>query len=157
MDTMDNTISSREVCWFFLQAKLSPFMLGTYRYQIVYEGDNYIVDTEFLPEIFIEKIVPLYFFEYRGEDRILSRAMDLTNIRRTPGVVFRVLSSDTVTFRCYLNPGSAEALPESFDNGTLEIGRAIGAFGRACYTAIKEDGLDNATVLRSYLADNPMI
>ena len=91
---MSCPIISNEIGFALMQAGLSPFSLSTDSFQIVYEGENFIVDTEYLPEIFIAKRVPLDFFEYKRQNDILVQAMDWVNLRRTPVVVFRGIYSD---------------------------------------------------------------
>ena len=103
---MNGILTSNEVGWALMQAGLSPFTLDTEMFQIVREGENYIIHTDRLPEIYIEKKVSLDQFEYKDENWIVCFAMDRVNLRRTPVVVYRAESSDTVTFRICLSPGS---------------------------------------------------
>ena len=121
-----------------MQAGLSPFSLSTDSFQIVYEGENYIVDTECLPEIFISKRVPLDLFEYKRQNNILLLAMDWVNLRRTPVIVFRGVYSDSLMFRYYLRPESVEVFSDNLQDCFVGIERAIDAFGHACEIMIRE-------------------
>ena len=132
-------IISNEIGFALMQAGLSPFSLSTDSFQIVYEGENFIVDTEYLPEIFIAKRVPLDFFEYKRQNDILVQAMDWVNLRRTPVVVFRGIYSDSLMFRYYLKPESVEVFSENLQDCFVEIERAIDAFGHACEIMIREN------------------
>ena len=48
---MNGILTSNEVGWALMQAGLSPFTLDTEMFQIVREGENYIIHTDRLPEI----------------------------------------------------------------------------------------------------------
>lgn len=63
---MTGILSSKEVGLSLMVAGLSPFSLDTDMFQIVYMGENYLVHTDRLPEVYIEKRVPLDLFEYKG-------------------------------------------------------------------------------------------
>ena len=56
---MTGILSSKEVGFVLVRAGLSPFSLDTDVFQIVYMGENYLVHTDRLLEIYIEKKVPL--------------------------------------------------------------------------------------------------
>ena len=84
-------------------------------FQVVHEGENYAVHTDRLPEVYIEKRVPLYHFEFGGDSVIVCQAMDRGNVRRTPVVVFRAESTDPVTFRICIRPESVEAFTDILD------------------------------------------
>ena len=49
---MNGILTSNEVGWALMQAGLSPFTLDTEMFQIVREGENYIIHTDRLPEIY---------------------------------------------------------------------------------------------------------
>lgn len=135
---MSYPIISNEIGFALMQAGLSPFSLSTDSFQIVYEGENYIVDTECLPEIFISKRVPLDLFEYKRQNNILLLAMDWVNLRRTPVIVFRGVYSDSLMFRYYLRPESVEVFSDNLQDCFVGIERAIDAFGHACEIMIRE-------------------
>lgn len=136
-----------------MQAGLSPFTLDTEMFQIVREGENYIVHTDRLPEVYIEKRVPLDLFEYKGENWIVCFAMDRVNLRRTPVVVYRAESSDTVTFRVCLSPGSGESLSGALESIFVIIEQAIEAFGHACEVAVRDEEEDTMSQLMESLAN----
>ncbi len=81
---MKGILSPKEVGFSLMRAGLSPFSLDTDMFQIVYMSENYLVHTDRLPEIYIEKKVPLDLFEYKRENWIVCFAMDRVNLRRTP-------------------------------------------------------------------------
>lgn len=134
---MSNTILSNQIGFALMQAGLSPFALDMELFQIVREGENYVVDTECLPEVFISKTVPTDFFEYNRRSEILFQAIDWVNCRRTSVVVYRGLSSDSLTFRCYLKPAPVEAFSEDLEACFVKIERAIDAFGHACEVLLR--------------------
>ena len=158
---MSRILTSNEVGWALMQAGLTPFTLDTEMFQIVREGENYIVHTDRLPEIYIEKKVTLNKFEYKDENWIVCYAMDRVNLRRTPVVVFRAESSDTVTFRICLSPVSIEAFSGALDSTFVTIEQAVEAFGHACEVAVREEEEDTMTQLMESLAnpstDSPWI
>ena len=150
---MTGILSSNEVGWALMKSGLSPFTLDTEMFQIVWDGENYIVYTDRLPEIYIEKRVSLDLFEYHHENWILCYAMDRVNLRRTPVVVYRAASSDTITFRICLYPESGEDLSGSMNSAFVLIEQAIEAFGHACEVAIREDENDPVSQLLEDLSD----
>lgn len=150
---MTGILSSNEVGWVLMQSGLTPFTLDTEMFQIVREGENYIVHTDRLPEIYIEKSVSLELFEYNHENWIVCFAMDRVNLRRTPVVAYRGASSDTITFRICLYPDSGESLSENLDGSFVLIEQAIEAFGHACEVATREDENDPMSKLLEGLSD----
>ena len=158
---MSRILTSNEVGWALMQAGLTPFTLDTEMFQIVREGENYIVHTDRLPEIYIEKKVTLNQFEYKDENWIVCYAMDRVNLRRTPVVVFRAESRDTVTFRICLSPVSIEAFSGALDSTFVTIEQAVEAFGHACEVAVRDEEEDTMTQLMESLAnpspDSPWI
>lgn len=150
---MNGIRSSNEVGWVLMQEGLSPFALDADVFQIVHGGENYSVLTDRLPHVFIEKRVPLDLFEYRGENWIVSFAMDRVNRQPTMVTVFRGDSFDTVTFRYCLRPESTESLAESLACCFTRIGQAVDAFGQACEAAIREDEKDAMSDIMKDLAD----
>lgn len=132
--------SSNAIGWTLMQAGLSPISLDTEMFQIVWDGENYTVHTDRLPDIFIEKVVPLDYFEYKKKDWIIWLAMDRVNIRRTPVVVFRGETDDVVTFRINLSPESAESFAKRLSNCFVVIEQAIEAFGHACEMLVQYFG-----------------
>ena len=158
---MNGILTSNEVGWALMQAGLSPFTLDTEMFQIVREGENYIVHTDRLPEIYIEKRVSLDLFEYKDENWIVCYAMDRVNLRKTPFVVYRAEASDTVSFRICLSPGSSEAFSGSFEGIFVTIEQAVEAFGYACEVAVRDEEEDTMSQLMESLAnpspDSPWI
>lgn len=134
---MNGMGTSKEVGWALMQAGLSPFSLDADMLQVVHEGENYAVHTDRLPEVYIEKRVPLYHFEFGGDSVIVCQAMDRVNVRRTPVVVFRAESTDTVTFRICIRPESVEAFTDMLNECFLRIEQAMDAFGQACEVAVR--------------------
>lgn len=145
--------SSKEVGFALMRAGLSPFSLDTDVLQIVYMGENYLVHTDRLPEIYIEKKVPLDLFEYKRENWIVCFAMDRVNLRRTPVVVFRAEAIDTVMFRICISPGSVEEFSDGLESYFTRIEQAINAFGQACEVAVREDDKDTMSELMEGLSD----
>lgn len=150
---MTGILSSNGVGFALMRAGLSPFSLDTDVFQIVYMGENYIVHTDRLPEIYIEKRVPLDLFEYKRENWIVCFAMDRVNLRRTPVVVFRTEAMDTVTFRICISPGSVEEFSAELDSYFTIIDQAIDAFGQACEVAVRDDDKDTMSELMEGLSD----
>ena len=150
---MNGIESSNTVGWVLIQKGLSPFAVDADLFQIVWEGENYIVHTDRLPKVFIEKKVPLEYFEYKGENWIVSFAMDRVNMQRSMVTVFRGGYLDTLTFRYCLRPESEESLSESLEDCFLRIGQAVEAFGQACEAAVREDEQDAMSDLMRELAD----
>ena len=116
-------------------------------------GENYLVHTDRLPEIYIEKKVPLDLFEYKRENWIVCFAMDRVNLRRTPVVVFRAEAIDTVMFRICISPGSVEEFSDGLESYFTRIEQAINAFGQACEVAVREDDKDTMSELMEGLSD----
>lgn len=150
---MTGILSSKEVGLSLMVAGLSPFSLDTDMFQIVHMGENYLVHTDRLPEVYIEKRVPLDLFEYKGENWIVCFAMDRVNLRRTPVVVFRAEAMDTVTFRICICPGSAEEFRAELDSYFARIDQALDAFGQACEVAVRDDDKDTMSELMEGLSD----
>ena len=144
---MNNTILSQRIGFALMQAGLSPFALDVDLFQIVHEGENYFVYTDRLPELYIEKRIPLDYFEYRRQDWILFFAMDRVNSRRSPVVVFNAGSSDTITFRFYLDAASVNDLQEDLWPCFAQIEQAIDAFGMACEVAVRETVIEDDSAL----------
>ena len=150
---MSGILTSKEVGWALMRAGLSPFSLDADMFQIVHEGENYTVHTDRLPELYIEKRVPLYHFEFKGENWIVCYAMDRVNARRTPVVVFRAESTDTVTFRVCLRPESDVAFKADLDACFMKIEQAMDAFGQACEVALRDDEKESVASIMEDLAD----
>lgn len=150
---MTGILSSKEVGFALMRAGLSPFSLDTDVFQIVYMGENYLVHTDRLPEIYIEKKVPLDLFEYKRENWIVCFAMDRVNLRRTLVVVFRGEALDTVTFRIGIRPESAEKFGADLDSSFARIEQAVDAFGQACEIAVRDDDKDSMAELIDSLSD----
>ena len=150
---MNGIMTSKEVGHALMQAGLSPFSLDADVFQIVHGGENYIVHTDRLPEIYIEKKVPLYYFEFKGENWIVCYAMDRINARRTPVVVFRAEATDTITFRICICPESVDAFAVILEGCFLRIEQAMDAFGQACEAAVREDEEEAMSDLMKDLAD----
>lgn len=134
-------------------AELSPFALDIRTFQIVYGGENYVVYTDCLPEIYVEKTVPLDLFEYGRMDWVTYCAMDLVNANRTPVIVYRRESRDTVKFRAMIRPESAVALVEALDGCFSYIERAMNDFGMACEIVLRNDEKDAMSDLMEELSD----
>ncbi|MBR5175075.1 MAG: hypothetical protein IKW89_03980 [Bacteroidales bacterium] len=145
--------SSKEIGFALMQAGLSPFSLDTDMFQIVHMGENFIVYTDRLPEVYIEKRVPLDLFEYKRENWIVCFAMDRVNLRRTTVVVFRGEALDTVTFRICIRPGAIEEFRAELDSCFTRIEQAIDAFGQACEVAVRDDDKDTMSELMEGLSD----
>ncbi len=150
---MTGILSSKEVGFALMSAGLSPFSLDTDMFQIVYLGENYLVHTDRLPEIYIEKKVSLDLFEYKRENWIVCFAMDRVNLRRSPVVLFRGEALDTVTFRICICPGSAEEFRAELDSYFARIDQALDAFGQACEVAVRDDDKDAMLELMEGLSD----
>ena len=136
---MSGIFTSNEVGMALKLASLSPFALDTRVFQIVHSGENYVVYADHLPDIYVEKTVPLELFEYRRMDWVTYCAMDLVNAKRTPVVVYRQESWDTIKFRATVRPESMEAFIEVLDGCFANIERAMDDFGMACEIVIRND------------------
>ena len=101
---MSEILAPNEVGLALKLAGLYPFALDTRVFQIVYGGENYVVYAERLPEVYVEKTVPLDLFEYKRMDWVTYCAMDLVNAKRAPVVVYRQESRDTIKFRSVIRP-----------------------------------------------------
>ena len=86
---MSGFTTSNQVGIALISAGLSPVPLDIDMFQIERNGENYTVFTDRLPELYMEKTVPLHCFEYRDEISIITYAMDRVNTRRSPVVVYR--------------------------------------------------------------------
>ena len=136
---MSEMISSYQVGLALMGAGLSPFTLDTDLFQIVWNGENYLVYTDRLPEIYIQKEVPLYCFEYKSKNWIIYYAMDRVNLRRTPVVAFLGYAEDVVSFRICLQLESIDSIRNEIDLCFAQIERSIDAFGQACEIAVRDD------------------
>ena len=136
---MSESLSSNQVGLALMGAGLSPVTLDTDLFQIVWNGENYLVHTDHLPEIYFQKEVPLYCFEYKSKDWIIYFAMDRVNLRRTPVVAFRGNAEDVVSFRICLQPESIDSIRDGLDLCFAQIERSIDAFGQACEIAVRDD------------------
>lgn len=158
---MNGIVSSNAVGMALMQAGLSPFTLDVDSFQIVWEGENYVVHTDRLPFVFVEKRVPLDLFEYKHENWIVSFAMDRVNMLRAPLTVFRGDAFDTVTFRVCLLPSCEEELQSILVQGMEGIEKGIEQFGQACDVAVREDAESELKGLTESLSDpspeNPWI
>ena len=136
---MSGIRTSSEVGMALKLAGLSPFALDTRTFQIVHGGENYVVYADCLPEIYVEKMVPLDLFEYRRMDWVTYCAMDLVNAKRTTVVVYRQESQDTVKFRTVVRPESTDSFIKALDGCFFGIEQAMDDFGMACETVIRID------------------
>lgn len=134
---MKEQLTPHQIGLALMEAGLAPFALDTDRFQIVWGGENYTVYVGRLPEIYIEKTVPLNYFEYRNEKWILYSAMDEVNYRLSPVVVYRGLSDDTLSFRFCLRAGSFDKFQEELGHCFSQIECALDAFGLACDMIIR--------------------
>ena len=129
--------TSSQVGIALLKAGLYPFALDTDMFQIVWKGENYTVYTDRLPELYIEKKVPLYCFEYKNDISIINYAMDRVNARRSPVVVYSGASPDMICFRICIMTDYAEDFLDHLDSYYIKIENAVDAFGQACEVAIR--------------------
>ena len=150
---MSRILSSSEVGMALKLAGLSPFALDTRTFQIVHGGENYAVYADCLPEIYVEKSVPLDLFEYKRMDWVTYCAMDLVNAKRTPVVLYRQESRDTVKFRAAVRPESSETLIKVLDGCFLSIEQTMDDFGMACEIVIRNDEKGAMSDLMEELSD----
>jgi hypothetical protein len=150
---MSRILAPNEVGLALKLAGLSPFALDTRVFQIVHGGENYVVYTDRLPEIYVEKTVPLDLFEYKRMDWVTYCAMDLVNAKRLPVVVYRQESRDTIKFRAVIRPESADAFIKDLDGCFFSIERAMDDFGMACEIVIRNDEKDAMSDMMEELAD----
>ena len=150
---MSEILCSNEVGMALKLAGLSPFALDTRIFQIVHGGENYAVYADCLPDIYVEKTVPLDLFEYKRMDWITYCAMDLVNARRAPVVVYRHESRDTIKFRAVIRPDSAESFIKALDGCFFSIERAMDDFGMACEIVIRNDEKDAMSDMMEELSD----
>ena len=150
---MSGTLTPKEVGMALKLAGLSPFALDTRTFQIVHGGENYAVYADCLPDIYVEKTVPLDLFEYRRMDWVTYCAMDLVNAKRTPVVVYRQESRDTLKFRASVRPESTKAFIEALDGCFSSIERAMDDFGMACETVIRNDEKGAISEMMEELSD----
>jgi hypothetical protein len=134
---MSGTITTSFVGLALMKAGLSPFALDTDKFQVVWDGENYTVYTGRLPELYIEKTVPLYLFEYKNVDWFINLAMDRVNSRLSPVAVYRGLSDDTVSFRICLRLETVDNFFEGVSPYFEEIERALDAFGLSCEIVVR--------------------
>ena len=134
---MNGFTTSNQVGFALMKAGLSPFALDADMLQIVWQGENYTVFTDCLPELYIEKKVPLYCFEYKKDISIINYAMDRVNARRSPVVVYRGASEDMICFRICILTDYAEDFLDHLDSYYIKIENAVDAFGQACEVAVR--------------------
>ena len=145
--------SSNEVGWALMQEGLSPFALDTRAFQVVHGGENYVVYADRLPEIYVEKTVPLELFEYKRMDWVTYCAMDLVNANRVPVVAYRQESRDTIKFRAVIRPESTESFIAALDSCFFCIERAMDDFGMACEIVIRNDEKTSMSEMMEELSD----
>ena len=150
---MSGTISPKEVGMALKLAGLSPFALDTRTFQIVHGGENYAVYADCLPDIYVEKTVPLDLFEYKRMDWVTYCAMDLVNAIRAPVVVYRQESRDTIKFRAAVRPESTKAFIDALEGCVFQIEQAMDDFGMACEIVIRNDEKGAMSDLMEELSD----
>lgn len=136
---MSEILSPNEVGLALKLAGLYPFALDTRTFQIVHRGENYAVYADCLPEIYVEKTVPLELFEYKRMEWVTYCAMDLVNAKRSSVVAYRQESRDTIKFRAVIRPESTESFIKALDGCIFRIERAMDDFGMACEVVIRND------------------
>ena len=158
---MSGILTPNEVGMALKLAGLPLFALDTRVFQIVHGGENYVVYSDYLPEIYVEKTVPLDLFEYKRMDWVTYWAMDLVNATRAPVGVYRRESRDTVNFRAIIRPESADALIEALDDCFNDIELAMNDFGMACEIVLRNDEKDAMSDMMEELSnpspDSPWI
>ena len=150
---MSGILSSNEVGMALKLAGLYPFALDTRAFQIVHSGENYVIYTDHLPDIYVEKTVPLELFEYKRMDLVTYCAMDVVNAKRAPVVVYRQESRDTIKFRAVIRPESTKAFVEALDGCVFSIEQAMDDFGMACEIVIRNDEKDAMSDMMEELSD----
>ena len=150
---MSEVLTSNEVGMALKLAGLYPFALDTRVFQIVHSGENYVVYTDHLPDIYVEKTVPLDLFEYKRMDWVTYCAMDLVNAKRTPIVVYRQESRDTIKFRAAVRPESTKAFIDALEGCVFQIEQAMDDFGMACEIVIRNDEKDAMSDMMEELSD----
>ena len=133
---MSTVITSNTVGLFLMQAGLSPRTVDIDMFQIVRGGENYTMYTDQLPDIYLEKRVPLELFEYLQEDLIVSFAMDHINLRRNPVVAYRGPYEDSIFLRTCFRIEDDEDFKKSLDKCFLDLEQSMDAFGQACDMAV---------------------
>lgn len=160
---MSTVYTSNTIGLFLKQAGLSPCILDTDTFQIAWGGENYAVYTDQLPDIYLEKRVPLELFEYMQEDLIVCFAMDRINLRRNPVVAYRGAYEDSIFLRtCFrIEDDERENFKETISKCIIDIEQSIDAFGQACDVAVNASNKDDMSNLLSSLTnpepDSPWI
>ena len=145
--------SSNEVGAALMRGGLQVSVLDTDVFQAIWQGDRYAVYTDCLPDICIEKTLPMDSFHYRDEEWIALFAIEKVNRQRTPVTVIRSDELETVTFRYCFCPETADSLIRKLCWCFLQIDRAIESFGHACEAAIKQAGRETMEDLMEGLLD----
>lgn len=152
---MSSVHTSNTVGLFLMQAGLSPRTLDTDMFQIVWGGENYTVYTDQLPDIYLEKRVPLELFEYMHEDLIVCFAMDKINLRRNPVVAYRGPYEDSIFLRTSfrIEDDENEDFKKTISKCFIDLERSIDAFGQACDVAVSSSNEDDMANLLTSLTD----
>lgn len=145
--------SSNEVGAALMRGGLQVSVLDTDVFQAIWQGDRYAVYTDCLPDICIEKTLPMDSFHYRDEEWIALFAIEKVNRQRTPVTVIRSDELETVTFRYCFCPETADSLIRKLCWCFLQIDRAIESFGHACEAAIEQAGRETMEDLMEGLLD----
>ena len=152
---MSTVYTSNSVGLFLMQAGLSPRTLDIDMFQIVWGRENYTVYTDQLPDLYLEKRVPLELFEYMHEDLIVCFAMDKINLRRNPVVAYRGPYEDSIFLRTSFRIEDSEndVFKKAISKCFIDLERSIDAFGQACDVAVSSSNEDDMANLLTSLKD----
>lgn len=144
-------LSAQDIGLVLQTAGLHPFVKNVNLYGIQNGGDDYEVFTGQLPEVYIRKLVPMDYFDFREKPWILAAAMNRINNQYSPVRV--TAANDIISLTLCIEPGSFESFSERLPQWLSYIEQAVDQLGQACEVIIREDEEDDLSRVNKQLSD----
>lgn len=133
----DHSLTAHEIGVILHANGLHPHVKDINLYGISNGGDDYLVYTGELPDVYIRKEVPMDAFEFRETAGYLAVAMNRVNAQYTP---VRVTAGEgTISFLLCAGTESAGAFADALPERLAQIERAVDQLGQALDCIIRED------------------
>ena len=128
-----------------------PFVKDIDLYGIQNGGDDYVVYTGQLPDIYIRKRVSTDFFEYQEHPWLLAVAANRVNSRYTP--VRITVEYDMVSLTLCVEPTSLESFSKRLPQWLARIEQAVDQLGQACDLVLREAAQDDLAEVSNQLSN----